>query len=48
MIIKGKCKDFHAVWDCTRQTYSIFKGSKWIINVFKHSELKNYIGEEIK
>ena len=46
MIITGQNKDFHAVWSCTRQTYSVFKGSKWIINVFNRSELKNYIGEE--
>lgn len=43
MVITGKNKDFSAVWSATKQKYSIYKGDKFIINVFSMTAAKNYI-----
>jgi len=43
MIITGTNLDFSAVWDVDKQTYSIYKNGRFLLNVFCFRDVKNYI-----
>jgi hypothetical protein len=40
----GKNKDFTAKWDCSTQSYTVFKNGKVLVeNSYKFSDIKTYL-----
>lgn len=34
---------FTAVWNFTKQVYSVYKDGKWLINCYRFAEVHNYL-----
>lgn len=44
MILTGKNTDFIAIFDCTKQVYTVYKFGKIIVtNKYKFSEIQSYL-----
>lgn len=39
----GKNKDFKAIWDCSKQMYSVFYKNRFMTVGYKFSNIKTYL-----
>lgn len=43
MLFTGKNTDFTAIWNCSKQQYTVFKSGKYLGTFYRFAEVRNYL-----